>query len=144
MGLEPPAWMSSRSLLGTPPELSAFESELSVRGERPILGLDRFEYRRFALGNGKLSSMRSPGAPHYGVKRVAVVLCNRWYALELASGRLERGTVEGHTQPCAPADFPPEPAIADWLDRALARDGFSREPARGTFGAFLRAFPRSS
>ena len=116
--------MTSRSLLDPDPAPNARERELMIRDHRPIVSLSRFAYRRYGVSGAWFSSMQAPGPPLYGVKYAQVVQCDAWLKLELESGRLLQGLVEGHTDPCEPSERAAAHELARWLRRELVREGF--------------------
>ena len=125
MGVEKPDWMTSRSLLDPDPAPTESERSLTIRDHRPILSLARFTYRRYGVSGVWFSSMLAPGPPHYGVKEAQVVQCNVWVKLDLETGGYGWGWVEGHTDPCDPAELASPGELAGWIRRELEKEGFS-------------------
>jgi hypothetical protein len=63
--------------------------------------------------------LRLPGPPHYGARSAQVVAGSWWYSLDLVTGELTTGAVQGHTQPTAPLSATEGRALlAQWLARS--------------------------
>jgi membrane-anchored protein YejM (alkaline phosphatase superfamily) len=97
-----PAWMQGRSLLEN--ELSPSRKIFSANvGEELMLTEDR---RTWIVDESKIS------APFYQLGKINLVICNKWFSLDLRNPKLSYGEVEGSTASCPPNALP-SPAQAD-------------------------------
>ena len=79
-----PEWMAGTSLLESPPD-------------RPIISISRVG-REHATARF-VHVLSDPGPPNHGVSSAAIILGSRWHELDLDSGAMTSGDVEGHTAP---------------------------------------------
>ncbi|HEY0158842.1 MAG TPA: sulfatase-like hydrolase/transferase [Thermoanaerobaculia bacterium] len=98
LGVAPPRWLEGDSLLR--PE--------NLRDDRPI----------FASAEVRASELPRP--PHYGIREAGLVAGSGWYSLDLQTGRMRRGAIEGHTRPSPPL---PGPRARALLEEMLVRRG---------------------
>jgi hypothetical protein len=108
-----PPWMKSA------PDLShAANPDLE-----PLFGLRSFDYERFPIGTGNLSTITDPGPPNYGIAELFMVLCAKRYAASLSSGRILIGDIAGHPQPCSEELYPDQPGIQTLFQEIMDRYG---------------------
>jgi len=109
-----PEWMHGRSFFA--PERSATE---------PILSVAEILPERVKVDWERISRLRDPGPPLWGVVSTGAVACDRWFRYTLATGAVESGPVEGHTAPCDPTTMPTPADIALLMARHLRENGFA-------------------
>ncbi|HYO71001.1 MAG TPA: sulfatase-like hydrolase/transferase [Archangium sp.] len=113
VGLSVPGWMEGRSLRS------------ARRGPtEPILSTGEVDAMRTEANWERISRLRDPGPPLYGLSTLSAVVCDRWWTLQLKTGEMSRGQVSGHTAPCAEASLPPEADIRRTLLSHLRERGF--------------------
>jgi hypothetical protein len=104
LGAPIPSWMEGRSLL------------------RPI---DRYEPIYTVKAAGKLPGIEPDGRIlKGGMSDIAVIVCNRWYNLNLLDRDLQAGWIRGHTSPCPAAQLPGREQATEMLIRHLADRGY--------------------
>lgn len=104
IGIPPPAWMEGHSLLRN-----------NVSPSRPVFASGTVAPLR-ARGVFRLPL---PGAPHYGARTALMIAGSWWYSLDLTTGEITSGAIDGHTRPTPP--LRPDEArasLADWLSRS--------------------------
>ena len=96
LGADRPDWMTGASLI---------DGELPAT--REIIGITA-------------GSPKKIRPPFYQIKSVQVLVCQKWYVLNVQDLEWKTGEVVGHTAPCDPALLPPEEQIrqkiVDYLD----------------------------
>lgn len=103
LGEEQPAWMTGASLLSAePPAL------------RPIISITA-------------GSPRKIKPPFFQIKSVQVVVCQKWYALNVQENTWHTGAVKGHTAACPPALLPPDRIIRETILNYLESYGYDIE-----------------
>ncbi|KFA91491.1 sulfatase [Archangium violaceum] len=113
VGLSVPGWMEGRSLLSAPRGLT-----------EPILSTGEVDSMRTDANWERISRLRDPGPPLYGLSTVSAVVCDQWWTLQLKTGELQKGKVSGHTAPCAEASLPADPDIRRTILTHLRERGF--------------------
>jgi hypothetical protein len=99
VGLAVPAWMEGASLFKRHGDAHIIESVSDIARER----LDA-EWEQ-------ISRLTNPAPPLYGVTTVGAVVCNRWLRIDVRSGNVRTGLVDGHTAPCEIFAMPPPSAV---------------------------------
>lgn len=110
LGLEIPRWMEGDSLL-RPEEL---------RDLRPIFTTTP------RIPDRKDENWRSDtdwGPPFYGLETIGLVICQRWYRIDLRTGERSRSIIPNHTARCPRRTFPTEPEVTALLVRHLEERG---------------------
>jgi hypothetical protein len=97
LGIVRPAWMTGASLLkGEPP---AHRQIISITAGSP----------------------KKIDPPFYQIKTVQVIICQKWYALNVQEKTWKSNNINGHTAPCAnnllPTDDEVRQTILDYLER---------------------------
>jgi len=113
LGVPQPEWMSGQSLIQGEPSI-----------ERPIFAA--FVAYQLLIQNEDFWKIdqNKLTPPFYQLGQVSLIICNRWYKLDLVNSKLFYGDVQGHTAPCAAGNLPdPEQAISIILDH-LAENGY--------------------
>jgi hypothetical protein len=104
IGAPIPSWMEGRSLLRL---------------------IDRYEPIYTVKAAGKLPGIEPDGRIlKGGVSDTGVIVCNRWYNLNLLTRDLQAGWIRGHTSPCPAAQLPGREQAADMMIRHLADRGY--------------------
>jgi hypothetical protein len=101
LGVPQPVWMQGQSILtgDLPPSRRIFSANV---GEELMLTEDR---QTWIVNESKIS------APFYHLGKVNLVVCDKWFSLDLRSPELSYGDVEGSTASCPPDAIPsPEQA----------------------------------
>ena len=97
----------------------------------PLFGLRSFDYERFSIGTGNLSTITDPGPPNYGIAELFMVLCAKRYAASLGSGRILIGDIAGHPQPCSEEVYPDQAGIQTLFQGTMDRYGLVWGPPSG-------------
>jgi hypothetical protein len=101
LGVPQPVWMQGQSMLSG--DLSPARKIFSANvGEELMLTEDR---RTWVVNESKIF------APFYHLGKVNMVVCDKWFSLDLRNPELSYGTVEGSTASC-PSDAIPSPEQA--------------------------------
>ena len=95
-----PEWMTGWSMLGEEPP-----------ADRRIVSI---------IG----SSPRKVKPPFYQIKTVQVIVCQKWYALNVQENIWGTGIIKGHTSPCANEKLPPDTEIRDEILKYLDSYGY--------------------
>jgi hypothetical protein len=100
LGLRIPAWMDGRSLLtGEPP------------ASREIMSTTT-------------GSPKEIAPPFHQIKIVQVIVCEKWYALNVRKNVFEHGKIKGYTAQCDQSLLPPEEDIHQSLLEYLEKNGY--------------------
>jgi hypothetical protein len=99
MEIPPPDWMQGTSLLERPPR---------TREIFTIIG----------------GSPKKVTAPFYQIKTVQLIVCHRWYQLNVQSNSWTSGTIKGHSAPCRPQDTPDDQVAHEKIIAYLQEYGF--------------------
>lgn len=100
LDLPPPEWMEGRSLLE------------AVNPLRPI-HIDRASAKKKGIVPGRPGRLEAGGLSGAGV-----IVCNKWFLLDLTLGEMESSLIQGHTAPCRPTALPaPDAARKIIVDR---------------------------
>lgn len=99
MNIEAPEWMTGSSLLEPMPP------------SRPIHSLHRIDSKTQLM-----KDLRNVGPPHFGALTAVVIICDRWYELNLRTGAIRSEPIPGHAGGCmAPPMEEARKAIIDHL-----------------------------
>jgi arylsulfatase A-like enzyme len=102
LGIPQPDWMQGQSILS--PDLSPSREILSANvGDELMVTEDR---RTWVVDESKISP------PFYDLGKINLVVCDRWFSLDLRNPELSYGDVEGSTASC-PQDVIPSPEEAE-------------------------------
>lgn len=111
IGIEPPAWMEGKSLIGSSPPAS-----------RPIFSAaPNFRTDEDNLMQLDLSKVHPP---FYQFGTIEMVICQKWYAASTTSLTWQEGEVDGYPNPCPPKDLPATREAQEVLLAHLEGDGF--------------------
>lgn len=100
LGADRPEWMTGDSLLdGGPP------------ATREIIGITA-------------GSPKKIKPPFYQIKSVQVLVCQKWYVLNVQDLEWKTGEVVGHTAPCDPSLLPPEDQVREKIVKYLEKYGY--------------------
>ncbi|MCQ3936507.1 MAG: hypothetical protein DPW18_05600 [Chloroflexi bacterium] len=100
LGVPQPEWMTGTSLLkGEPP---AAREIVSITAGSP----------------------KKIKPPFYQIKSVQVIVCQKWYVLNVQENTWKTGTVSGHTAKCEGASLPPEDQIRQKILAYLEKYGY--------------------
>ncbi len=120
LGLSVPDWMEGTSLLGPPPSpLRPIVATRTPAGEQ----------------RGEFFEIPHVKPPLYTLAGVSLVQCQRWWGLDLISGRWTGVTVDGHTRPCEENSLFDAAAAKKYLIDHLLERGYppsALETAAGT------------
>lgn len=100
LGIEPPAWMSGSTFLNF--EASPTREIISIIAGSP----------------------KKIKAPFFQIKSVAVIVCQKYYELNVQENKFTSKTVVGHTAPCEPQSLPLEEEIRVEIVEYLERYGY--------------------
>ena len=81
------------------------------RGWNVIESVSEIERERMEADWEQISRLTDPSAPLYGLTTVGAVVCNRWLRIDVRSGHIATGFVDGHTTPCDAQALPPPSAV---------------------------------
>jgi len=110
-----PQWMEGQSLLTG-----------SISAQRPIFGITKLERERFkSTKNERLSRIVGSGPPAYGLNTMAMVVCNKWYVLDLNTGSSGTGTIKGYSSRCDEAIQPSLEMATGLIKEHLSERQFS-------------------
>jgi hypothetical protein len=112
LGLAIPDWMEGSSLLALEPD-----------PKRPIFTAWVFGMALDEKGNWSLDP-RQLHPPFYQFYAIDVLICGRWYGLDLPSNEMYIGDSVGHTAPCAANDMPSEAEARRIITNHLEKAGF--------------------
>jgi len=115
LGVEAPEWMEGESLLrgGFAPT-------------RPVFSIYRMELSRFRTENNEmLGKVDTVGPPTYGLRSAAMVVCQRWYIMQLRNSRVVSGDMDHYRGTCAPEQLPSGQEAAAMISRHLHERGFT-------------------
>ncbi len=117
LGIATPDWMRPGPGLEAPSS-----PEPPVPGP-PLFSLSSFVSSGTGRGRSPLPRITSPGPPNYGIDRISMILCSRWYKASLAKRKLSGGTVVGHTAPCPADSFPDRAGVIALFQRFAQEHG---------------------
>lgn len=103
LGQDQPPWMTGASLLNDEPPAA-----------REIISITA-------------GSPKKIKPPFFQIKTVQVVVCHKWYALNVQENAWNTGSVKGHTAPCDPALLPPDKTIRQKILKYLESYGYDIE-----------------
>ncbi len=94
LGISKPEWMQGRSLL-------------SISGHpRPIFAAKKLRALTVEGEHGWEVDLSKTSPPFHSLGEVSMVVCQRWYSLDLALGKILSLDVVGHTEPCPTEKLP--------------------------------------
>ena len=96
-----PEWMTGLSMLGDEPP--ADRQIISITGGSP----------------------RISGPPFYQIKIVQVIVCDKWYALNVQENEWKSGKISRHTSRCDEDVLPPDEDIHQWILDYLEEHGYN-------------------
>ncbi|MEP4485980.1 MAG: sulfatase-like hydrolase/transferase [Halioglobus sp.] len=108
-----PKWIEGRSLIAG--DLDPLQSTFSTSG---------VSREKLSRGEDQVSQLVGSGPPLYGVESMVMTVCQRWYALDLASGELKVGYIKRHPQPCKFSDLPTKADARNQIVQHLMQRGF--------------------
>jgi len=104
-----PAWMEGKSLLG-----SGFERN------RPVFSIYRVEREHFETEeNDRLARTVNMGPPTYGLSLMGLVVCQRWYIMNLKTRSVIGGNISEYRDKCPAALLPDKDEAAQMMTRHL-------------------------
>ncbi|MFN7942561.1 MAG: sulfatase-like hydrolase/transferase [Thermoanaerobaculia bacterium] len=115
LGVRPPDWMEGKSLLGGEPD-----------PYRPVFAIYRMVREHFeSEKKDRLARLVDLGPPTYGLRLFGMVVCQRWYILDLRGAEMASGPIASYVGSC-PADVLPDRDRArEMMSRHLRERGFS-------------------
>lgn len=111
LGLSVPEWMEGSALI--PP--------IKFNRYRPIVSARTGKNGSSVNG---WRQMAATGPPFYSMGGVSVVVCSRWYQLNLADGGLFEKDIVGHTHPCTEQELPSPQGVLKFLLTHLQKKGY--------------------
>jgi len=112
LGIEKPAFMEGRSLIGD--HLDPMEPLFSVGG---------MNREHFQSETDRLSRLVGEGPPLYGIASMVMIVCQRWYSLDPGDGTVKQGQIPHHPFPCN-ATFPETDRARQMIGSHLTQRGF--------------------
>lgn len=100
LGADKPSWMTGVSLIGAEPP-----------ADRHIISITA-------------GSPKKIKPPFYQIKSVQVLVCQKWYVLNVQDLEWKTGEVFGHTAPCNPSLLPPEEQVRQEIVEYLEKYGY--------------------
>jgi hypothetical protein len=111
--LEIPSWMEGKSLLDGP-----FDSN------RPIFSIYRLGRAHFRTGyNDRLGRVEEVGPPTYGLRSAGMVVCRRWYIMQLDDRSVISGNMDRYRGKCS-GPLPSQADAARMISQHLHERGF--------------------
>ena len=113
LGIDVPGWMEGKSLLG-----GGFDSN------RPVFSIYRLGRAHFRTGyNDRLGRIEEVGPPTYGLRSAGMVVCRRWYIMQLEDRGVISGNVDRYRGDCS-GPLPSEAEAATMISGHLLERGF--------------------
>lgn len=106
LGAQRPAWMTGMSLIGEEPP-----------ADRHIISITA-------------GSPKKIKPPFYQIKSVQVLVCQKWYILNVQDLEWKTGDVVGHTAPCDPSLLPPDEQVRQEIVEYLEKYGYDASVLR--------------
>ena len=103
LGIRAPAWMNGTSLLNG-----------EAPADREILSLTT-------------GSPREIKPPFYQINIVQVIVCHKWYALNVRKNIFDSGTIPGHTARCDENLLPPGDLVHQRILKYLEKHGYDTD-----------------
>jgi arylsulfatase A-like enzyme len=100
LGISAPAWMHGTSLLNG-----------EVPADREIISLTT-------------GSPKEIKPPFYQINIVQVIVCHKWYALNVRKNTFDSGTITGHTAKCDEGLLPPGEKVHQRILKYLEKHGY--------------------
>jgi len=114
MGLEVPGWMEGRSLLRGGLEVG-----------RPVFSVFRLSRSHFVTDEkDTLARVENMGPPTYGLDQMGMVVCQRWYVMNIESGAVTDGQVGDYRGSCPAQLLPDEARARAMISEHLHQRGF--------------------
>ena len=101
LGIPQPEWMTGTSILESEPP-----------AERKIISITA-------------GSPKKINPPFFQIKIVQVIVCQKWYALNVQENSWKSGMIRGHTSPCPEENLPPDSDIRSLIVKYLADHGYN-------------------
>jgi arylsulfatase A-like enzyme len=109
-----PAWMHGDSILGG--ILSSTRNIISVDTAAEVV--ENIE------GKGWIVNEKKALPPFFQLGEINLIVCNKWYSLNLRTPKLTFGNVEGSTTACDKTDIPSSAQVKDLLLQQLSKNGY--------------------
>ena len=116
LGMPVPDWMEGISLL-----------QSNKDPMRPAFSVGGVDKERSPGAKAPLSRLIGAGPPQYGINTMVLTVCQRWYALNLATQDLTLGDIRNHPQPCQSDRLPSSQLAREMIAEHLKVRGI--EPA---------------
>ena len=115
LGVEPPAWMSGRSLL---------RDEKTRTTPRSAIFAASCAYEAWIQDEDRVwVDPEQVGPPFYSLRYVTLVSCSRAYTVDLTEKRIQYENVPGHTRPCEEGALPhPQTVFRTVVEQLRAND----------------------
>jgi arylsulfatase A-like enzyme len=109
LGVDAPDWMEGASLLH-----GGFERT------RPIYSIFRMQVSHFRTdANEMVGRVENIGPPTYGLRSTAMVVCQRWYIMQLENSRVVSGDMDRYVGKCPASDLPDAATASAMMSRHL-------------------------
>jgi len=113
LGWEVPEWMDGLSLLEIGPDRGRL-----IYSTRP----DNKDI--YATEQGKILDVHEMRPPFYQFRALDLIVCNRWYELDLRTYAFDSGTIAEHTDPCTENEYPNQEEIMQFIISFLEKQGY--------------------
>jgi arylsulfatase A-like enzyme len=114
LGVDAPDWMEGASLL-----------DGGFARTRPIYSIYRMQLSRFRTDADEMvGRVENVGPPTYGLRSAAMVVCQRWYIMQLENSRVASGDMARYVGKCPESDLPDADKAAAMISRHLHDRGF--------------------
>jgi len=114
LGISVPDWMEGHSLL---------RGELAP--ERPVFSVFRLDRSHFTTSKkDRLARVDNMGPPTYGLSQMGMVVCQRWYVLDLDNGAVTKGKVAAYKGTCPEKALPDDVRARSMISDHLHQRGF--------------------
>lgn len=115
LGVPIPSWMEGSSLL---------DDDFS--SNTPIYSVYRLDRTHFKGSKHEiLAKISNMGPPTFGLKKAGLVICNRWFTLDIITGKIKAGQSNQKTNSCTQKEIPSKAHAADMIRSHLESRGFS-------------------
>jgi hypothetical protein len=109
-----PDWMEGQSLLG-----GGFETN------RPVFSIYRLGREHFRTGaDDRLGRVEEVGPPTYGLRSAGMVVCRRWYIMQLDDRGVISGNMDRYRGKCS-GPLPSNADAATMISQHLQQRGFT-------------------
>jgi len=114
LGISVPDWMEGRSLLQGP-----------LAPERPVFSVFRLDRSHFTTSKkDRLARVDNMGPPTYGLSQMGMVVCQRWYVMNLDSAAITKGKVADYKGGCPEQSLPDDARARHMISDHLHQRGF--------------------